>query len=176
MINVPPIRFAALALASVSLSGCMATAPEPQSSASGESITFSVSPCFGACPQFAVDVSKDGNGTYTGERFVAVTGERDFTATAVQTQAFFDRLEKFRPERSVRYDYENCEGPVATDSPSVKVTWNDADGGATTLDWYMGCRQPGLTEVSNALYRAWEELPLAELVGSDENRFNYRND
>ena len=62
---------------------------------------------------------------------------------------------------------------MATDSPSVTVTWRDPGEEPVTLNWYMGCRQPGLADNSEALYKAWEELPVDALVGPDEGRQNF---
>lgn len=135
-----------------------------------ESISFAVEPCFGFCPDFTLSVDAAGQGSFDGERFVAVRGAHSFSASPAEWTAFRDRLAPFRPSESVSYGYENCKGSVMTDMPSVTVIWHDSDGSSTRLDWYMGCRQPGLSDRSDEIYRAWEELPVSELVGSDEDR------
>jgi len=152
------------------LAGCV-TAPAPSRV---ESISFETEPCFGFCPVFSFEVGADGQGSYEGGSSVRQQGAHAFTASPGQFAAFRDRLAPFRPDRSEAWGRGNCDGPVATDSPSVKVTWRDETGESVTLEWYMGCRQPGLTEQSDRIYKAWQELPLAALVGEDAERANYR--
>lgn len=167
------------AVAALALAGCAATSTHEGTAAGNdavESIAFSTGPCFGACPVFEIELDRSGDGTYRGERFVAVKGERAFAASAAEWQAFAERLEPFRPETSVSYGFENCEGPTVTDQATVVITWRDAKGAETTLDWYMGCRQPGLAENGERLYGAWQELPLDDLVGMMEDRFRYEQD
>ena len=158
----------------VALAGCT-TIPEAGEAAAGEvaAIRFTTSPCFGFCPDFTVQVPQEGLAGYEGRRFVAVKGFHDFAVSQAEFAAFRERLEPFRPEQSVRYDYEHCDGPVATDSPSVAVTWTMVGGEEVTLDWYMGCRQPGLSENAEEISGAWRELPLDDLVGTEQNRAAY---
>ena len=167
MIRLVPICALPLALAACVTPGDAGT------DLTESTIEYSIGPCFGFCPSFALSISPEGEGSYEGRAFVANRGKADFTATDVEYRAFAQRLAPFRPDRSVKYDYENCDGPVATDSPSVTITWRNPGEPPVTLNWYMGCRQPGLAENSKALYRAWEELPLESLVGSDEQRQTY---
>ncbi len=164
------------AVAALALAGCTTAPTQDNADSTVESIAFSTGPCFGACPVFEIELDRSGDGTYRGERFVAVKGERPFTASAAEWQAFAERLEPFRPETSVTYGFENCDGPTVTDQATVVVTWRNADGTETTLDWYMGCRQPGLAENGERLYGAWQELPLDDLVGTMEDRFRYEQD
>ena len=167
MLKTVPI--CALALA---LGGCVTPVTHGDTGAPS-SIDYSLTPCFGFCPAFSLSVSDDGTGTYDGQAFVATRGEAGFMASDAEFAAFAHRLAPFKPQKSVNYGYENCDGPVATDSPSVSITWHDPGEDPVTLTWYMGCRQPVLVENSDALYTAWQELPVAELVGSDEERQNF---
>lgn len=163
-------------VAALALAGCTtAGGVEDADTASGqlESIAFSTGPCFGSCPVFEMEVASTGAGTYRGERYVAVKGERAFSASAAEWSAFADRLAPYRPDTSVKYGHGACSGPLVTDQPTVIVTWRDADGSETTLDWYMGCREPGLAENGERIYQAWQELPLDDLVGTAEDRFRY---
>ena len=163
---------AVAAMSAALLAGCTHyTEPPRGAQAADPTIDFAVSPCFGFCPDFSITLAPSGEGTYEGNRFVKTEGRATFTVTPQEYAAFRERLAPFRPEQSVRYDYEHCDGPVATDHPSVSVRWTDAVGEARELDWYLGCRQPELTENSDAIYQAWQELPaVAELVGTDEER------
>ena len=162
-----------LMAAPLALAGCV-TAPAPDTGQSNvASIAFETGPCFGFCPQFGIDVSAAGQGTYDGKSSVRQQGAHRFTVSPAEFAAFRDRLAPFRPAQSVTYDRNKCDGPVRTDSPSVKVTWRDESGETVTLDWYMGCRQPGLAEKSDEIYKAWQELPLGTLVGDDAERASY---
>lgn len=154
----------------VLLAGC-ATTPM-QDRATPETITFEETACFGSCPIFSVTLKADGSGTFTGTRFVAAKGEHPFKATPEQVKAFLARIEAFRPEGVVEYGYDNCSVPVRTDSPSVRVTWQN-DSGADALSWYLGCAEPKVQKIQPDLYDAWKELPLDDLVGTKQNRFEY---
>jgi len=153
------------------LAGC-ATIPQ-SSNSPPQSVEFEVTPCFGSCPDFSITLTAGGTGTYTGRNFVKVKGTHQFTASQAQVRAFFKRLAPFRPEGEVKYDYEHCPVPVSTDSPSVNVRWKAADGD-DALNWYRGCRVPDLMDIRPDLYDAWKELPLDDLVGTAENRFQYQ--
>lgn len=137
-----------------------------------ESVTFETTVCYGSCPVFSITVDAQGNGTYRGERFVAQKGEHRFTAIPAQIDAFLARIAPFRPDGRVAYDYEHCSVPVATDNPSVKVAWQSAES-TDSLTWYLGCREPAMLRIEPGLYEAWQELPLDDLVGTSENRFDY---
>jgi len=150
-------------------------AQSPEAPMDNASIAFAVSPCFGFCPDFAIEIGADGSGTYEGRNFVKTFGRHEFAVSAEEYGRFARRLAPFRPQGSVTYDWEHCDGPVATDSPSVNVNWNAgrgaSDGGGDSLSWYMGCRQPGLADKSGEIYDAWEELPaVMSLVGAPEER------
>lgn len=158
-------------LAAGLLAGC--TTMGGSASSPPQSVEFGVTPCFGSCPDFSLTLSADGQGVYEGGGFVKVKGTHKFTATPAQVQAFFDRLEPFRPAGEVRYDYGNCPVPVATDSASVNVRWKSA-AGEDSLHWYRGCRVDALMKIKPDLQDAWKVLPLDDLVGTAENRFEYQ--
>ncbi|UVI38856.1 DUF6438 domain-containing protein [Qipengyuania spongiae] len=160
-------------LAALALAPLAACATVPALEAGAERISFSAEPCYGFCPAFEVTAGADGEGRYEGRSSVKVTGARQFSVTPEEFAAFRDRLAPYRPAQDVRYDHENCDAPLATDMPAVQVIWREANGRSTTLDWYMGCAQPGLAENREAIYGAWRELPLEELVGADSERQGY---
>lgn len=137
------------------------------------SIRFETTGCHGVCPSFTAEVTA-GGGDYVGNAFVAHNGPQAFGLSLQEFASFEARLAPFRPQESVTYDWDNCDGPVHTDSPSVKITWTGTDDQAVSLNWYMGCEQPKLTEHFERIYRAWQNLPeLAQLVGSDDDRSVY---
>lgn len=157
-------------LSAAVLAGCATTSdagkPAP------ESVSFEVTPCFGSCPVFSITVDRNGKGVYEGGRFVKVKGRHEFRASPAQLAAFFDRIEPFRPKGTKVYDYGHCPVPVSTDSPNVNVSWGSPQG-SDALNWYLGCRVEELSKIEPDLYRAWKELPLDDLVGTSENRFEY---
>jgi hypothetical protein len=131
-----------------------------------ESISYETQPCFGACPVYAVTVSPDGHGHFTGKRFTALTGERDFTLDRAAYDRFAAAIAPYRPASgAVRYEMgsDNC-GPAPTDMPSADVTWSSRTGSSETLHFYFGCkaRNPALAA---ALQSAPEALPIADLIG-----------
>ncbi|RPF70291.1 DUF6438 domain-containing protein [Aurantiacibacter spongiae] len=164
---------ASIAVLAFSVAAC-ATTPVQPADVPGPLLIFETGPCFGFCPVFAMTVSPDGRGQFTGTAFTAVLGERNFEVTPAQYEAFRLRLAPYRPDTSITYGYENCDGPVATDAPTVTAGWSQAGGESVSLEWYMGCRQPGLAENPDAIYGAWRELPaVARLVGFDDKRATY---
>ena len=148
------------------LAGCAttgATAP-PQVA---ETIRYETSPCFGACPVYAVTVSSDGSGSFEGKRFTAVTGERAFTVTPAQFAEFRARLAPFRPadgERRIASGEADC-GSMITDQPSAAVTWSGGDAPPASLSLYYGCTAPQLAAMKAALRAAPEALSIASYVG-----------
>jgi hypothetical protein len=158
------------ALAATLLAGC--TTMSGADTAPPQTVQFEVTPCFGSCPVFTLSISADGHGVYEGGRFVKTKGRHEFTSTPAQVKAFFDRIAPFRPHGTKVYDYGHCPTPVATDSPSVNVGWSSA-GKPDSLNWYLGCRVPALNAIQPDLRNAWQELPLDDLVGRAENRFEY---
>ena len=157
---------AATALAGCAMDGATGTdagAPMPVESTS---ITYETHPCFGACPVYSVTVTPDGQGTFTGTRFTAVTGERSFTLTPAAYRTFAEALAPYRPESGeVRYEMgsEAC-GAAITDQPSVDVTWASEIGASRHLYFYYGCARDNQA-LADALRSAPEALPIAEMIG-----------
>jgi hypothetical protein len=121
---------------------------------------------------FALTIDTKGNGTFEGKRFVAQKGKHAFKASLEQLAGFLGRIGRFRSTGAKRHDYQTCSTPVATDNPSVSVSWSH-QGAVDSLFWYLGCDEPALTAIEPDLYNAWQELPLDSLVGREDNRFVY---
>jgi hypothetical protein len=132
-----------------------------------EQIQFETEGCYGPCPVFSFSVDADGHGRYAGHSNVAKEGEATFSASKEKMSNFVKRLAVFRPRGEVTYD-RSCDGPWATDSPSVRIIWI-SEKRTDILNWYLGCKQPGLAEHQEEIYDAWKELPVAQLVGSDSS-------
>ncbi|ATY32609.1 DUF6438 domain-containing protein [Sphingomonas psychrotolerans] len=132
----------------------------------GDSIRYETGPCFGRCPVYSVTVRPDGSGVFDGKRFTAVTGERSFTLSRAQYEAFAARLAPYRPASGeVRYAHgeANCTN-APTDMPSVDVRWTRAIGDSQGLYFYLGCRR-GNEAVAEALGGAVELLPIEPMIG-----------
>lgn len=96
------MRVSVLAFLGLLLAACAPTAtpapgenPGPLPPAANATITLTRGVCFGFCPDYSVTISGDGAVTYTGRRFVNVTGEQHATIERAQVQALlteFDRV------------------------------------------------------------------------------------
>ncbi|UYY79091.1 DUF6438 domain-containing protein [Sphingomonas sp. R1] len=133
----------------------------------GEMIRYATSPCFGACPVYAVTVRPDGTGTFEGQRFTAVTGARDFRVSPAQYEAFLTRLAPYRPRSgSLRYvPGEPACGQSATNMPSVEVQW-DGRAGHRALSFYFGCDRARHRAMADALGSAPDLLPITAMIGA----------
>lgn len=131
-----------------------------------QTISFTRAPCYGVCPVYRVTVNADGTGLFEGERFTAVTGQRRFTLTTAQWQAFVAKLAPYRPQGTLDINMENparCQ-LMATDHPSAIVTWTGG-GRNDQLGFYFGCRDEGNRAMAQALEEAPGLLPIAEMIG-----------
>ncbi len=154
--------------AALALAGCVQPSrPGGPVAIEGDSITYETGMCFGACPVYSVTVRPDGSGVFTGKRFTAVSGERAFTATRAQYEAFAAALAPYRPESGeVRYapGESRCTN-AATDMPSVDVRWTRAIGDSQHLYYYFGCNLGEKRPIADALGHAPDALPIAALIG-----------
>ncbi|WP_448663391.1 DUF6438 domain-containing protein [Sphingomonas sp. CJ20] len=161
-------QWMAMGAAAVALAGCVAPSrPGGPVPIEGDSITYETGPCFGACPVYAVTVRPDGTGVFTGKRFTAVTGERAFTLTRAQYDAFAAALAPYRPASGdVRYapGEPRCAN-AATDMPSVEVRWTRAIGDSQGLYYYFGCNLGTKRPIADALGQAPDALPIAAMIG-----------
>jgi len=161
-------RLTIIALTGLTLSGCATTqGPGRPLPIEGDAITLETGPCFGRCPVYAVTVRPDGRGLFTGKRFTSVSGEKPFTLTRAQYDAFAKRLAPYRPNHGeIRYapGEANCQH-AATDLPSVDVTWTRAVGDRQHLYFYFGCNRGNNQAMRDALGNATDLLPIDALVG-----------
>lgn len=155
-------------VAVLALAGCVrGGGPGGPIAIEGDSIRYETGPCFGACPVYAVTVRPDGSGVFEGKRFTAVSGTREFRLTRAQYDAFAAKLAPYRPASGeVRYAHgePNCR-QVATDMPSVDVTWTRAIGDSQRLHYYFGCEMEKNRAMSEALGNAPDALPIESLIG-----------
>ena len=62
------------------LVGCASTPPQAQGMMQ-ETIRYSSSPCFGACPIYSVEISPSGAVHFDGKQYTKVTGTQDLTVS-----------------------------------------------------------------------------------------------
>jgi hypothetical protein len=145
-------------LAALLLLPACATPAPPQPIA--ESLYFSASQCFGACPVYTIALEPDGNATLHRERFTPETGDKSLTLGPERYRRLRDLLAPFRPatgtEKAIRPG-EDCDR-VATDMPGYHIEWRRS-GVATSLDYYAGC----FDDRHAALRKAVGEVP--EVLG-----------
>jgi hypothetical protein len=128
-----------------------------------QTITYETGPCFGRCPVYRVTINSNGSGTFEGLRFTGITGRRDFRITPARYQAFARQLEPIRPARgSVRYAGEACRS-MATDLPSVEVTWRSRRG-TQSLYFYHGCDMARNRAMAERLDAAPALLPIGDFI------------
>ena len=140
----------------------------PARPVTNEAIEYQTGPCFGRCPVYRFQVSPNGQGSFTGIRFTAVTGQRSFRATPEQVAALAQLLAPYRPAtgRTQRYSHgePGCER-AATDMPSAEVRWR-ARRSTTTLYFDFGCDRDANHAIAAALGNAPDLIPaLVPLIG-----------
>src|SRR5512139_4200220 len=135
-----PVGMRWLAFAAFTLTGgCVTTGDAPGAAPDPQRISYETGPCFGACPVYRVTVSADGEGQFEGKRFTAVQGQREFRVSPDEYRAFAAALAPLRPAGgAVRYDGPPRCKRMATDLPSVTVTWHGSDGAEQSLFYYYG--------------------------------------
>ena len=155
----------ALTLAMAALAGC-ATASPGGSARTASSVVYETGPCFGACPIYRVTVNSDGSGLFEGRRFTAVEGERAFRVSARQYGALLAHLEPLRPATgTVRYSGEACE-TMATDLPSVEVTWRMPGDSQQQLYFYHGCDMERNRAIAERLNAVPSLLPIEGFIAT----------
>ncbi|WP_447728196.1 DUF6438 domain-containing protein [Sphingomonas koreensis] len=153
----------------------MPGAPAPQEPTAparpvtSEAIEYQTGPCFGRCPVYRFQVSPSGAGSFTGIRFTAVTGQRNFRATPEQAAALAQLLAPYRPAtgRTRRYAHgePGCER-AATDMPSAEVRWRGRRS-TTTLYFDFGCDREANHAMAAAIGNAPDLIPaLGPLIGA----------
>lgn len=104
-----------VALAAVLLAACETS---PSSADTGPvTITLQRTACFGMCPIYTVSIDGDGQVTYTGQRFVRVTGEQHGQASREDVQALLRAFDAVQFE-SLQNEYR----AHVTDLPSQIIT------------------------------------------------------
>lgn len=152
-------------LAFVALFAATPAAARPAPRTAPESISYRAGPCFGGCPIYTVTVRSDGTGTFEGINFTTARGVRQFRVTPRQYRAFAAWLAPIRPPRgSLDYRTGDLCRTMATDLPSVGVTWNGRRG-QQQLDYYYGCDMERHRALARRLRDAPDRLPIQAFIG-----------
>lgn len=155
-------------LSAILLGGCAGVVP-PSTANEVAAISYETTPCFGFCPVYKVSLIADGGGTFVGQRHAGFEGTREIRVTPERYAAFVRQLAPLRPARgSVRYDHESC-AQMATDLPSVTVTWTGSDGTAQQLYYDYGCDMEKNQAIADRLRAAPDALGIDDLIRPKEN-------
>jgi Domain of unknown function (DUF6438) len=104
--------------------------PGPIPPPADATITLTRGVCFGFCPDYTVTINGEGAVTYTGRRFVNVTGEQHATIERAQVQALlaeFDRVNFMSLQDSYRAN--------VTDLPTYRVSLTRNGQTKTVVDY-----------------------------------------
>ncbi len=111
---------------------CLADKPAPIR------ISMSRTICFGSCPSYSVKLDGQGNATYVGDKFVKVTGTKNYTVKSEDVVRLADRIRKIDFFSLPTNSYDNCKDQW-TDSPSVELEV-ELDGKKHSVNDDLGCR------------------------------------
>ena len=155
-----------LLLLTLALAACATPQADQPIPADIEGIEYETGPCFGACPVYRIALNADGSGLFEGRNATAVMGERSFRVTPEQYRAFAARLSPYQPEEAERrYSGPPLCAQMATDLPSVTITWHRPDGGSRLLYFYYGCDMERYRAMAEALRSAPDALAVGDLIG-----------
>jgi hypothetical protein len=144
--------------------GAVLMAGEAEAKPAVQTIRYTTSPCFGACPVYSVTVSSDGHGVFEGVRFTAVQGRRTFRLSPRQWAAFRERLQALHGHGVVDLTGPPLCRTMATDQAGAEVVWSGA-WRPHVLRAYYGCDMDRNAWMFTHLRRAPEVLPIAAFIG-----------
>lgn len=144
------------------LVGCAST-PKKNQDIAQETIRYSSSPCFGACPIYAVEISPSGVVHFEGKQYTKVTGTQDLTVDPSVYKKLQQELKTYRPETGANVKTSGCV-QTATDQPSAYFSWKRPDGTSTNLSHYMGCISPANAELNKVIDKLPKLLGIEDLV------------
>lgn len=145
-----------------SLVGCATTPDQPQDTMQ-ETIRYSSSPCFGACPIYSVEVSPSGAVHFDGKQYTKVIGTQELTVDPSVYKKLQQELKTYRPETGANVKTTGCV-QTATDQPSAYFWWKRPDGTITRLSHYQGCISPANAEFNKLIERLPTLIGIEDLV------------
>lgn len=144
------------------LVGCASTPPQAQGMMQ-ETIRYSSSPCFGACPIYSVEISPSGAVHFDGKQYTKVTGTQDLTVSLSVYKKLQQELQTYRPETGANVKTTGCQ-QTATDQPSAYFWWKRPDGTVTRLSHYTGCISPANIELNKLIENIPKLIGIEDLV------------
>ena len=151
-----------LSLFTFSLVGC-ASASSETSNTVQETIHYSSSPCFGACPIYSVEISPSGTVNFNGKQYTKVTGTQTLTIDPSVYKKLQQELKTYRPETGANVKTTGCQ-QTATDQPSAYFVWIRPDGTTTKLSHYTGCISPANIELNKLIDKLPKLIGIEDLV------------
>ncbi|MGE3249785.1 MAG: DUF6438 domain-containing protein [Hyphomonadaceae bacterium] len=142
------IRFTApIAAAFLAFACAPGPAPAPPPAAADFTITLERQRCFGACPDYVVEIDEQGVVRYTGRAFVEAVGPRGRQVSPAEARALYDRF--------IASDFFALNPEYAaqvTDMPTYILTLRDGSRTHRVRD-YAG-RMMGMPEIVTELENA----------------------
>ena len=138
-----------VAVLGLGLAACMTVStPAP---ADDVRITLERGVCFGACPDYTVTISGDGQVAYEGRRFVRVTGAQQGTASRRDVADLVTMI-----ERAHFFELNDSYRGHVTDLPTYRVTVTQHGRTKTVVDYAgeMVSMPHAVREIEQAIDRA----------------------
>ncbi|WML33352.1 DUF6438 domain-containing protein [Clostridium sp. OS1-26] len=112
-------------------------------------ITLERTACFGACPEYIIEIDNTGKVKWTGIRNVSKLGEHEWTISPEAVNELNDLIDQFG---YAEYVY-NPSGPSKTDFPSVITSVEYTNGHTKKINHYLGdtLDSNALTEFENKI-------------------------
>ncbi|WP_298089997.1 DUF6438 domain-containing protein [uncultured Sphingomonas sp.] len=155
-----------IALAAATLAGCAATGDMTAGGvapAAGEAIRYSVSPCYGTCPVYAVTVLPSGQVMFDGQEHTAAKGQQEKQAGVAAYRRFAAALAPYRPMTGITAATQ-CEQQVS-DQQGYRIAWIGADGRETVLTHDRGCLSPTNRALNTVMDAAPKMLGIGVWIG-----------
>jgi hypothetical protein len=121
-------------------------APAPVKAAEGfDTLRLERDPCFGSCPVYAVEIGKDGKGSFIGREHVKTKGVHEIhlvsadialIASVLERSGFWSLKEHYQSKE------DGCEA-VWTDQSGLSIS-AVRHGKTKTVAFYHGCRGPAI--------------------------------
>jgi len=125
-----------------------------------ETIAYSLGPCYGFCPVYALEVTPSGHVTFVGERHTAVVGKMEREAGPAAYNTVASALKAYRPAEGTTARTQ-CD-QQATDHSTYGITWTKPDGTRTVLGHDLGCFSPRNTALNKVLQAIPAELGVTD--------------
>lgn len=145
------------------LTGCASVSYPDQNSIVEETISYSTSRCFGACPVYSVTIQPGGAVHFNGEQFTKVVGEQNIIVSPGIYKKLSSQLSRYKPAPGKVENNFNCVNK-ATDHQTVSFVWMDKSGVETKLDHYMGCMNASDKSFNQFIEQLPEMLGINDLI------------